>query len=325
MTATITVVSGQWSAEKAQEWGKAQRWMTGCNFIPSTAINQIEMWQASTWDPATIERELGWASSIGMGVVRVYLHDLVYEDDPDGMFGRMSEFLDIATGKGIATLFVIFDDCWNPTAELGPQPAPRPSVHNSGWVKSPQVSQRSDLARLETYVKALLDKFGSDKRVWMWDLYNEPANESGELLSKVFEWSWSVRPDQPLTVCDWDASNQLRTFSIESSDVVSFHNYATPDKVREQIAYLQGFGRPIVCTEWLARKSDSIPQTVLPVFKELGVTCINWGLVKGKTNTIFPWGTEENAPEPPRWFHDLFWPDGRPYDPEETDLFTRLA
>ena len=321
-------MSGQWSAETALEWGKKQRWMTGCNFILSTAINQIDMWQASTWDPATIDQELGFAQSIGMGVVRVYLHDLVYESDPAGMLQRMNQFLVMATSRGITTLFVIFDDCWNPAAELGPQHAPKPSVHNSGWVKSPQLSQRTwptDLDRLENYVKALFREFGSDSRVWMWDLFNEPANGSGVLLGKVFEWAWAARPSQPLTVCDWDASNQLRLKAIERSDVVSFHNYGTPDKVREQVEFLNSFGRPVICTEWLARTTASIPQTVLPVFKELGITCINWGLVRGKTNTIFPWGTEEGAPEPPRWFHDLFWPDGTPYDPEEAAAFKSLA
>ena len=314
--------------EDAQSWGKKQPWMTGCNFIPSTAINQIEMWQASTWDPVTIDRELGFAQSIGMRVVRVYLHDLVYEDDPRGMVQRMTEFLHMASARKITTLFVIFDDCWNPTAELGPQPAPKPSVHNSGWVKSPQLSQRTwpqDFGRLESYVKGLLEAFGADPRVWMWDLFNEPANESGELFGKVFQWGWEARPSQPMTVCDWTPDNVLRQTAIDSSDVISFHNYGSVDDLKAQVEYLRQFERPIVCTEWLARKNNSIPQTHLAAFKAMHVSCINWGLVRGKTNTIFPWGTEENATEPERWFHDIFWPNGRPYDQEEVDTFRHLA
>lgn len=40
-------------------------WYFGANFIPSTAINQLEMWQKETFDPTTIDRELGFARKIG--------------------------------------------------------------------------------------------------------------------------------------------------------------------------------------------------------------------------------------------------------------------
>ncbi|NJO25106.1 MAG: hypothetical protein HC867_03915 [Bacteroidia bacterium] len=85
-----------WTKEKANAWYKKQGWLVGANFLPSTAINQLEMWQAETFDAATIDKELGWAASIGMNVMRVYLHDIAWEADPEGFIKRMDQFLSIA-------------------------------------------------------------------------------------------------------------------------------------------------------------------------------------------------------------------------------------
>jgi hypothetical protein len=52
-----------WTKEQAHEWYKQWGWLRGCDFIPSTAVNQLEMWQADTFDPSTIDRELGWAEA----------------------------------------------------------------------------------------------------------------------------------------------------------------------------------------------------------------------------------------------------------------------
>ena len=71
-----------WPAEKAQMWYDNQEWIVGANFTPSTAINQIEFWQEATFDPQTIDRELGYASSIGFNTMRVYLHYLVWVRNP---------------------------------------------------------------------------------------------------------------------------------------------------------------------------------------------------------------------------------------------------
>src|SRR5437762_6188135 len=102
--------SEPWSPEKAAAWYKEQPWLVGCNFLPSTAINQLEMWQADTFDPKTIDRELGWAASIGMNTCRVYLHDLAYEQDPAGFKERLSQFLVICKRHGIRPVLVFFDD-----------------------------------------------------------------------------------------------------------------------------------------------------------------------------------------------------------------------
>ncbi len=222
-----------WSKEKANEWYKEQPWLVGSDFLPSTAINQLEMWQAESFDTATIDRELGWAEGIGMNVMRVYLHDLAWQADAVGFKNRMDQFLSIASRHHIKTLFTIFDDCWNPDAKVGPQPAPKPGIHNSGWVRSPNMATHNDSTKwsyLETYVKDVLTTFKNDQRVLMWDLYNEPGNSrynltSMPLLKKVFQWAWSVRPSQPLTVATWYDNASFNEFQLAHSDVITIHNY----------------------------------------------------------------------------------------------------
>jgi endo-1,4-beta-mannosidase len=197
----------RWTAENANGWYQRQPWLVGCNFTPSTAINQLEMWQAATFDPDTIGRELGWAAGIGMNAVRVYLHDLVWQADAEGFKRRIDRYLALAARKGIQTLFVLFDDCWNMDPKLGKQPEPLPGVHNSGWMQSPGskvVTDPGGWARLESYVKDVLAAFAADERILMWDLYNEPGNNglgdrSLALLQAAFGWARAARPQQPLT------------------------------------------------------------------------------------------------------------------------------
>ena len=129
--------SERWTVEQAKAWWDQQPWPVGCNFIPSTAVNQLEMWQAETFDRETIDRELGWAGDLGFNVVRVYLHDLVWAQDRDGLIERVDAFLGLARRNGIRTAFVFFDDVWNTDPSPGPQPEPQPGRHNSRWVQSP--------------------------------------------------------------------------------------------------------------------------------------------------------------------------------------------
>src|SRR6516165_5212093 len=111
-----------WTTEKANAWYKQQPWLVGCNFIPSTAINELEMWQAETFDKETIDRELGWAQGIGMNSVRVFLHIVPWQTDAIGFKQRINEYLFIANKHKIRTMFVLFDDCWNDNPQAGAQP-----------------------------------------------------------------------------------------------------------------------------------------------------------------------------------------------------------
>lgn len=327
-------MSEQWSTEKAWGWYDRWPWLVGCNFIPSTAINQIEMWQAETYDPATIDRELGWAQALGFNSVRVYLHDLVWLGDPEGFKRRIDHFLGIAARHAIYPLFVLFDDCWNTQPRLGAQPAPWPGVHNSGWVQGPGtevVTDSTAWARLADYVHDILGAFGHDERILLWDLYNEPGNNDlGErslgLLSEAMKWAWAAKPQQPLTIGVWKPDlAALNDFQLSVSDVITFHNYQDATSLEEQIAALKGYSRPILCTEYLARTQGSRFETHLPIFRREAIGCYNWGLVSGKTQTIFPWGSETGSPEPAEWFHDILRPDGSSFSHEEIKFIQAMT
>ena len=333
-------VSGQsvtpniWTAKKANEWYSKQGWLVGANFLPSTAINQLEMWQEESFDTTTISRELGWAAGIGMNVMRVYLHDLAWKADQAGFKKRMDQYLSIAERHKIKTVFTIFDDCWNADASIGKQPDPKPGIHNSGWVRSPTKAVHDDSTKwgyLRDYVKDVLTTFKNDQRIVLWDLYNEPGNSgyhlsSLPLLKKVYEWAWEVRPSQPLSTGVWYDNKTLTDYSLTHSDVITFHNYVDLKNLEAEIVEKQKTGRPVICTEYMARTRNSNFITHLPVFKKYNVAAINWGLVAGKSNTIYQWDTPiKDGSEPAIWFHDVFRKDGSPYKKEEVEIIKKLT
>ena len=337
-TLGFVVLSAQttkiWTKEQAANWYKPQGWLVGADYLPSTAINQLEMWQAETFDTATNNRELGWAHNIGMNVMRVYLHDLAWQVDPAGFKERMNEFLAIAAKNKIKVLFTFFDDCWNPDPKTGRQPDPKPGIHNSGWVRSPGQDVHNDSTRwdyLEEYVKDVLTSFKKDDRILMWDLYNEPGNSSYNetslpLLRKIFQWAWEVRPSQPLTSATWYDNKVLSAFQLENSDVITIHNYNDAGNLENELKEKAKLGRPVICSEYMARPRNSRFQTHLPVFKKYGVGAINWGLVAGKSNTIYQWSKPvPDGSEPKLWFHDVFRKDGTPYDKKETDFIKAIT
>ena len=346
-----------WSTARARQWRQATGWLCGANFLPSNAINQLEMWQRETWSPGVIDRELGWAASLGMNSMRVFLHDLVWKADQEGFLERIDEFLGLAQRHGIGVLFVFFDSCWHPFPRLGRQPPPEPHVHNSGWVQSPGVAVLRDaaaFARLEGYVTGVLERFRDDPRVHGWDIWNEPDNPNtasrgsrdlGEqkaaivapLLLRAFEWAHAVRPSQPITCgvwhgdYTWEKMGALPRLQVALSDVVSFHLYNDVEATRARIGQLRQFGRPLLCTEYMCRQvpwakpPGSTFQSVLPMLRAEKVDAFNWGLVAGKSQTQYPWDSWQRCyeAEPQPWFHDVFRPDGRPYDPDETACIRR--
>jgi hypothetical protein len=352
----------KWSVDKATEWYQAQPWLRGCNFIPSTAINQLEMWQAETFDLESIDRELGWAADLGFNAMRVYLHDLAWHQDPARFKERIDQYLAVSDQHGIKTIFVLFDDCWHDDPKLGPQPTPRPGVHNSGWLKGPGtkvLKDKSQWGRLEEYVKDIVSAYGNDDRVVLWDLYNEPRNNflidlslpkvlrnlkiignlimhfvtpglTLQLLRKVFIWAREIAPQQPLTAGLYFLrpflGAKLNAECLALSDIVSFHSYFNLDETMKVVANLGKSGRPLICTEYMARTEGSTFEAIMPFFKDHKIGAINWGLVAGKTQTIYSW--EDHYPtgeEPPLWFHDILCPDGSPYAGKEKELIQKLC
>ena len=346
--------SARWTEKQAADWYSKQPWLVGSNYIPADAINELEMWQADSFDPKRIDLELGWAEAIGLNTMRVFLHDLLWQQDPAGFQKRIDAFLQIASKHHIKPLFVLFDSCWDPEPRLGKQRAPRPGVHNSGWVQSPGAKALQDptqYPRLEAYVKGVVGAFAKDERVLGWDVWNEPDNGNGgsytelepknknelviALLPRAFAWARAAHPMQPLTSGvwkdDWSVPEKLgpgAKIQIEMSDVISFHSYDKPEVFEKRVLSLKQYNRPILCTEYMARGNGSTFQGTLPIAKKYNVAAINWGLVAGKTQTYLPWDSWQHPytdREPTIWFHEIFRTDGTPYSAEEAGFIQEIT
>jgi hypothetical protein len=344
--------AGRWPADRANNWYQAQGWLVGANYITSTAINQLEMFQAGTYDPRRIDAELGAARFHGFNTMRVFLHDQLWAQDRQGFQNRLAQFVAIAARRGIKPLFVLFDSCWDPLPKSGPQRAPRPGIHNSGWVQSPgaeRIDDRRYTGVLRDYVTGVLSQFRSDNRVLGWDLWNEPDNPArvyrsverkdkvdrvADLLPQVFQWARAVDPSQPLTSGVWQGDfeqgqgrSAISDFQLNNADVITFHSYAEPAGFEDRINELTPLGRPIICTEYMARPKGSTIEGILPIAKRRNVGAINWGLVAGKTQTYFPWDSWDHPYKAPPnvWFHDLLQPDGRPFQDSEMLTVRKLT
>jgi len=362
---------GRWTIDKAKDWYGKQPWLVGCNFLPSTAINQLEMWQADTYDAETIDRELGWAEDLGFNTLRVYLHDLVWSQDPDGFARRIDHFLGIADHHGMSVLLVLFDDCHRSDPKPGVQPLPVPGIHNSGWMQSPGQKlvlqfhdgtvSASEKKRLREYVQGVLTRFKDDERVLMWDIYNEPGaaflgEESSVLLKLAWEWAREVKVSQPLTAClDGSGSAVNIAINADQSDIITFHSYIGQSLEQTIIRRQEtGMGRPLICTEYMARELGTTFQHSLPVFKKYGVGCYMWGFVAGKSQTHWNYASinklrreaiyeyvnckleelrkqgtviksGDSIPEPALWFHDMYRIDGTPFDQKEVDFIKDIT
>ncbi len=342
---------GRWPADRAHRWHRAQGWLVGANFIPANAINQLEMFQPGTFDPRRIDAELRMAKFIGLNTVRVFLHDLLWVQDRAGFQRRLARFVDLAAHHGIKPLFVLFDSCWDPHPRLGKQRDPIPGVHNSGWVQSPGADHLGDPGYrrvMKDYVMGVLSQFRHDKRILGWDLWNEPDNPAdaykkverkdkidlvADLLPQVFQWARAVDPIQPLTSGVWDGvwgdparRNKINRIQLDLSDVISFHSYADPKGFEARLDELTPLGRPILCTEYMARTLGSTVESILPITKRRNIGAFTWGFVAGKTQTYLPWDSwDKPVTGPQLWFHDLLNTDGSPYRAGEINTIRDLT
>ena len=343
-----------WPEYKAKEWFEKNGWVVGCNYVPHNAINQLEMWQEESFDPATINKEFGMAANLGFNTVRVFLHHLLWEENPEGFLSRIDQFLEIADRHGIKSMLVLFDSVWDPFPKLGKQPEPRLNVHNSGWVQSPGFDVLNDPSQydsLHSYVTGIVSHFKNDERVLIWDLFNEPDNMnlasykdddyshhkaelSMQLLKKTINWVRVINPDQPITMAPWkedwssdDVLTALDNYMFTHSDIISFHCYENKEEMEKRIVALQRFGRPMLCTEYMARPFDSTFQEILPLLKHYNVGAYNWGFVAGKTQTHCPWDSwsKKYEQEPELWFHDIFRANGEPYIKEEIEFLKEIT
>ena len=353
----------RWTEAEATAWWDARPWVCGFNFLPSTAVNFIEMWQAGSFDAPRIETELRWAADIGFNACRINLHPLVWEHDRDGLLGRLDWIMGTAARLGIDTVPCLFDDCGfgGEEPQYGPQPDPVPGVHNSRAVASPGracVMDRDGWPVLESYLRDIVCSFRDDPRVLFWDLYNEPGNRmifradgfrefdpalephSKALMKAAFAWARSESPEQPLTVAAWSTplpgtdlppyQTGIDHAALALSDITSFHAYWATTHVARFIDHLASLGRPMICTEWMARAIDSRIEDQLKLFKDRGVGCFQWGFVKGRTQTHLPWPADlvrahGGIANREIWFHDVLHEDGSPYDPREIATIRSLT
>lgn len=339
----------RWSTKKSKEWFENNGWMVGCNYIPSNAINQLEMWQSETFDPFLIDKELSWAAALGFNTIRVFLHHLLWKQNSRGFLERIDLFLSIADKHGIKTMFVLFDSVWDPHPKLGKQPEPKKNVHNSGWVQCPGynvLNNPLEYDGLYEYIHGVVNHFKHDKRLLIWDLYNEPDNMnltsykdegyaihkaelSMQLLKKTIRWVRGIGPDQPLTMAPWQNDwskesnlSMLDNYMFTHSDIISFHCYEDRKGTEKRIKALKRFNRPMMCTEYMARPFNSTFQEILPLFKKYNIGAYNWGFIQGKSQTHCPWDSWEKQydQEPELWFHDIFRTNGESYDLSEVEF-----
>jgi hypothetical protein len=344
-----TEITYRWTQQRANDWYEKNGWIIGCNYIPHSAINQLEMWQADTFDPFLIDKELSWAAGLGFNTIRVFLHHLLWEQDPEGYLERIDLFLSIANKHGIKSMLVLFDAVWDPYPKLGKQPEPRLNVHNSGWVQSPGfdvLNNPDSYDSLHSYVHGIVSRFKKDERVLIWDLFNEPDNMnlasykddnyavhkadlSLQLLKNTINWVRVIDPIQPITMAPWQADWSCDTkisaidhYMFNHSDIISFHCYENKEGTEKRILDIKRFGRPMLCTEYMARPFGSTFQEMLPLFRKYEIGAFNWGLVAGKSQTHCPWDSWQtpSEDEPPLWFHDIFRPGGEAYDVKEVEF-----
>jgi hypothetical protein len=341
----------RWSQQRANEWFEKNGWMVGCKYIPATAINQLEMWQEETFDPFLIDKELSWAAGLGFNTIRVFLHQLVWEQNHEAYLQRIDQFLNIAYKHGIRTMLVLFDSVWDPNPKLGKQPEPKLNVHNSGWVQCPGYDILNNPDRYEElhgYVTGIVSHFKNDERVLIWDLFNEPDNMnitsykdmeyakhkaelSMELLKKTINWVRVIDPIQPITMAPWqwtkiDSLSVLDNYMFSHSDIISFHNYEDKESLEERIKDMEKFGRPMMCTEYMARGLMSTFQDILPLLKKHNIGAYNWGFVQGRSQTHCPWDSWQISydNEPELWFHDIFRTNGDAYNVKEVEFLKKF-
>lgn len=332
---------GRWSEEKANEWYYSQDWAVGCDYVVSDAINQIEMWQESTFNPELIDRELAVAQDLGFNTIRLFLHDLVYEADPKGFKQRVARVLDICESHGIKVVMTFFTNGGKfDGIALGEQPGPTPGIHNPEWRQTPGAAAVNDPAqwpRLEKYVKDILRTFRKDKRIYCWCLYNEPENDnrganSLPLMRETFRWGWEVNPDQPLTapyaslMANDDRSNlAVWGFLSENCDIMSFHCYNPVNVLMDKyITPLKKMNRPIICTECVGRPANTLFDMYAICRKE-NIGVLSFGLFDSRMQCKFHWDSKKGAKEPKVWFHDIFRADGAPYDQKEIDFIKAIT
>lgn len=323
-----------WDIQKAEEYMSAFGVIKGVNFVPSYCYSYIEMWHHFKED--CILRELHYAKDAGINSLRIFVAECQWETRKDLVQKNLDRFLDFCADLNFSVMLTLQPNTymipgWTISQEEDPFLIDyKPGVHDGGWnYKGARIFDcsgkwKENKEGIREFVTEILLRYGKDKRVSFWDLYNEPWEECRDLLEFVFFCARETNPQQPLTSC-W------RAWDI--SDITTFHCYEKPGKgYRKQINgvhYLSfedeikralSTGRPILCTECVARTFGNELEVILPYYSRYKIGFYIWGLCAGSAQYHIPWDWPVGSPVPPRWFQCFLYPDGSPFDKNEIVL-----
>lgn len=323
--------------------------------------NRVDQWQALHFEEyfEQTERELSLMRELGFNSVRLILEYVVWEKEHDGFLERFERYIALCDKYGISCTITLANDCMPPKTELWKMPdigeqevaigyhgGRRHSQHGSHSGPAPHYYFDDDKYRDSYFkmVEEIVTLYKDDSRILMWDLFNEPGNSRRENISmpylvRMFEVVRKINPSQPLTVGAWwfdledFHTSELNQYALDNSDIITYHNYSTYEEHIQVIKYLKTLGRPIINTEWLARCTGNTVFDNFPLFYLENIGCYNWGFVAGRYQTFEPyeahwqWYSEDkHAPiDFTKWFHDLYRPSHRPYDPKEEMLIKKFC
>jgi hypothetical protein len=353
-SAAAMAQSPQWTPAAAADWYSRQPWIVGSNYIQSNTVNQLEMWQQDTFDMDRIDLELGWAESLGLNTLRVSLDNMVWEQSAGSFHRRIDKLLNLVEKHKMRVIFVLFDSVGDPYPELGRQHQPKPGVRDSLWMQSPGAKGLTDPKELQKallYAEDVVATYSIDKRVLAWDVWNEPDNtnlgrfNSSEppnkterlraILPEAFRYVRAGNPTQPVTSGlwandDWSSKDKLgpvERIQVELSDILTFHNYDGPAEFEKRVKWLQAYGRPVVCTGFLARNQGSTMEAILPIAVKYDVGALAGDLVAGKTQRQLPWDSWQQPyvddRQPKVWVQDLFTSTGTLYLQSDADAIRK--
>ncbi len=349
----------KWTCERAWEWYNSHPWIRGCNYMSADCANRIDQWQSHGFEERfkTTEEEFALMQKLGYNSVRLIIEFLVWQEEHDSFMERFERYISLCAKYGISCMIVLANDCMRPKglekSYLGEQ------HYDWGYHGGRKVSQHGNLDGMGDHyldypetaplyfemVREIVETYKYDERIIMWDIYNEVGNSRrGEVtlpnLKKLFSIVREINPIQPLTCGIWRLADheiedlcEVERYALENSDIVSTHCYLKYDALVKHIKTLKKLGRPIVCTEWLNRISGAGVFDAFPLFYLEDVGCYNWGFVAGKYQTYEPWNfywdLYDNDPtidfDFTKWFHDIYRPNHRPYDPRETDFIRKFC
>ena len=352
----------RWTKERAWEWYNARPWMRGCNYMSADCANRVDQWQELGFEERmeTTEEELALMQETGFNTVRLILEYVVWKEEHDGFLERFDRYLSLCAKYGISCMITLANDCMPPKTERWKMPYVGEQTYDYGYHGGKKHSQHGlhngpaphfyldDEESREDYfrmVREIVTLYKNDERICIWDIYNEPGNSRrGDItlpnIKALFEIVREIDPIQPLTAGVFHIKgdetvplNAVEQYALDHSDLVSYHFYRGYNEHLRIIKRLKKEGRPILNTEWLGRCLGNDIFSLFPLFYMEKIGCYNWGFVAGKYQTYEPWegtwqrfynGTETNV-DFTKWFHDLYRPNLRPYDPKEIDLIKEFC